>query len=387
MHTARKTLVLAAATFALSACATGEQLRHNRPAAGPARDATAAAHAGGDATAVRAWEEAGSRALRTGLFIPPSFNERVRFPAGQPHAITYRFTLREGQRLLIRHTALDGGGALATDMFQHLGGEIFRPVDAAPRGGRELAFTARATGEFVLRLQPQVGASGLYEISVEGDSPLSFPVLDGGLQSIGGVFGDPRDGGRRRHEGVDIFAPRGTPVIAVTAGQVTRVSEDNIGGKVVWLSDANSGLSYYYAHLDEHRVRQGEWVKPGDVLGTVGTTGNAQGTPPHLHFGIYRPGRVAIDPAPLLAAGSSTTTIVAEVDPEVLGQWGRTTTGRVRLRSSPSLAGAILAELSAETPLLVLGGVADWHRVLLADGTTGFVSAQFTTVESGSGSR
>jgi peptidoglycan LD-endopeptidase LytH len=387
MKATRKILVLATTSYVLSACATGEHHRYSaRPPAESARDAYAGSIASGaDAAAVRAWEEASRRALRSGLSIPASFHEKVRFPTGAPYAVAYRFTLRQGQRLHVRHQPLDGGGALFTDVFQDLGGDIFRPVDAASRGARTLTFTARSSGEFVLRLQPELGGTGLYEISVEGDMPMIFPVADAGLHNIGSVFGDPRDGGSRRHEGVDIFAPRGTPVVAVTAGQVTRVSTDNVGGRVVWLADPASGFSYYYAHLDEHRVRQGQWVQPGDVLGTVGNTGNARNTSPHLHFGVYRPGRVAIDPQPLLNASGTGVTLYAEVDPELLGRWARTTGNNVRLRTSPTLGGAILAELTAETPVLVLGSVADWHRVLLEDGTTGFVASQFTAVEANGG--
>lgn len=373
---------MAAAAVALNACAAGEQTRYNRaPTPTSPRDVYAGTlGADADPAAVRAWEDASRRALRSGLTIPASFQERVRFPAGEPHAVAYRFTLREGQRLHIRHRALEGGAYLFAEVFQDLGGDIFRPVDSAPRGGRDLTFTARSTGSFVLRLQPEIGGSGLYEISVDGDAGLLFPVLHAGLGDIGSVFGDPRDGGRRRHEGVDIFAPRGTPVVAVASGQVTRVSTDNLGGRVVWVTDDSSGLSYYYAHLDEQLVRQGTWVQAGDVLGTVGNTGNARGTPPHLHFGVYAPGRVALDPAPMLVAGELASA-GEPVDADLLGRWARTTTDRVRLRNSPSLTGAILAELQAQTPLLVVGGVADWHRVLLPDGTTGFVSSQFTAME------
>jgi peptidoglycan LD-endopeptidase LytH len=379
-------LVLALGTSTLSACATGEQFRHSRAPAGSARDAYAGAiSASADIAEVRAWEAASRRALRSGLSIPASFHERLRFPAGAPHAIAYRFTLREGQRLHIRHAPLDGGGALFTEIFQDLGGDIFRPAGAAGRGVRELTFTARATGEFVLRLQPELGGSGLYEVRVEADVPVLFPVLNGAMRDIGGVFGDPRDGGARRHEGVDIFAPRGTPVVAVASGTVTRVSSDNIGGLVVWLADASSDLSYYYAHLDEQHVREGQWVAAGDVLGTVGNTGNARGTPPHLHFGVYRPGRSAIDPASLLLSGAPAPAVYAEVDPELLGRWARTTADGVHLRSSPNLTGAVLAELRAATPVLLLGGVSDWHRVLLEDGTTGFVAAESMVVDAANG--
>jgi murein DD-endopeptidase MepM/ murein hydrolase activator NlpD len=110
------------------------------------------------------------------------------------------------------------------------------------------------------------------------------------------IFGDPRDAGRRQHEGVDIFASRGTPVLSATHGVVTRVGETTRGGRVVWVWDPGRALSLYYAHLSEQHVTIGQRVDAGDVLGTVGNTGNARTTPPHLHFGIYERGRGAIDP-------------------------------------------------------------------------------------------
>jgi murein DD-endopeptidase MepM/ murein hydrolase activator NlpD len=100
----------------------------------------------------------------------------------------------------------------------------------------------------------------------------------------------PRDGGRRRHQGIDIFAPRSTPVISTTRGIVTRVGTSELGGQVVWV--LGPGLeSHYYAHLDRFAdIEPGDIVQPGDVLGYVGRTGNARGTPFHLHYGIYRYG-------------------------------------------------------------------------------------------------
>jgi peptidoglycan LD-endopeptidase LytH len=382
MRSTRKILVLVGAATLASACATGEQFRSGRqPSAPPsARDAYAGTMATADVAALRSWEEAASRALRSGLSVPASFREHIRFPQDRPHAVAYRFTLLQGQRLHVSYEAIEEGPPLFAEIFQHLGGEVFRPAGAAPRGGRQLSFTAGATGEFVLRLQPPVGGAGLYAISVEGDVPLLFPVAGAGPASIGSVFGDPRDGGRRRHEGVDIFAPRGTPVVAVTGGTVTRVSTDPVGGHVVWMADQSSGLLFYYAHLDEHRTFAGARVQAGDTLGTVGNTGNAVGTPPHLHFGVYAPPRHALDPGPLLAA-SALAGRAEPTDPDMLGRWARVAASRVRLRSSPSVAGAIVAELGTETPLLVIGGVADWHRVILPDGTTGFVSTQFTAAD------
>jgi len=113
-------------------------------------------------------------------------------------------------------------------------------------------------------------------------------------------WGFERDGGKRRHEGIDIFAPRGTPVVATTRGRITRIGTNALGGKVVWVLGPGRQL-HYYAHLDEIAARAaGDWVTPGELLGRVGNTGNARGGPTHLHYGIYAAGG-AINPYPQLA--------------------------------------------------------------------------------------
>lgn len=107
-----------------------------------------------------------------------------------------------------------------------------------------------------------------------------------------------RSGGRK-HEGIDIFAPRGTPVHSATEGIVMRVGTNRLGGQVVWVLGPG-GQRHYYAHLDRFAdVSRGTRVRAGTVLGYVGTTGNAAGTPPHLHYGIYEASG-AINPYPVL---------------------------------------------------------------------------------------
>jgi murein DD-endopeptidase MepM/ murein hydrolase activator NlpD len=134
------------------------------------------------------------------------------------------------------------------------------------------------------------------------DEALAMPVRGATLRSVRDTWHAARPGDRR-HEGQDIFAPRGTPVVSSTRGVVTRVGENTLGGKVVFVAGAGA-RSYYYAHLDAwaESLSAGDWVEPGTVLGYTGTTGNARGTPPHLHFGVYGAGG-AIDPYPMLAAG------------------------------------------------------------------------------------
>jgi murein DD-endopeptidase MepM/ murein hydrolase activator NlpD len=104
----------------------------------------------------------------------------------------------------------------------------------------------------------------------------------------------------RRHEGIDIFARKGTPVVATTEGIVFRRGENKLGGNVVWVLGPG-GHHHYYAHLDQFAdVNRGERVQVGTVVGYVGNTGNARTTPPHLHYGVYADAG-AINPYPLLA--------------------------------------------------------------------------------------
>lgn len=126
---------------------------------------------------------------------------------------------------------------------------------------------------------------------------LAFPV-SGKKSNIGSFWGDSRDGGIRRHKGIDIFAKKGTPVVAISDGVVTDRGNGGRGGKVVWLKAKNQPFSAYYAHLDKQLVKTGQRVHKGQVLGTVGNTGNARTTPSHLHFGIYYPNKHAVNPLP-----------------------------------------------------------------------------------------
>lgn len=131
-------------------------------------------------------------------------------------------------------------------------------------------------------------------------APQALPVPVQGVRSaaLRDTWGGARSGGRR-HEGIDIFAPRGTPVLSATEGIVSRVGTNNLGGKVVWVIGPG-GQRHYYAHLNDYAsIQAGQRVQAGSVLGYVGNTGNARGTPPHLHYGIYT-GKGAINPYPLL---------------------------------------------------------------------------------------
>jgi hypothetical protein len=133
----------------------------------------------------------------------------------------------------------------------------------------------------------------------EPDSTLAMPVQDVRKNQIANTWQAPR-GNDRLHQGQDIFAPKGTPIYSATAGYVYKVGENNLGGQTVSVIGAG-GRVYYYAHLDRYAqgIEAGDPVTTKTLLGYVGTTGNAQGTPPHLHFGVYT-SKGAINPLPLI---------------------------------------------------------------------------------------
>jgi murein DD-endopeptidase MepM/ murein hydrolase activator NlpD len=131
------------------------------------------------------------------------------------------------------------------------------------------------------------------------DTKLAMPLEDVRKQAIADTWQAARGVGRK-HEGQDIFAPKGTPVLSATSGYIYNIGENNLGGQTVSVI-SKGGRVYYYAHLDSYArgIKIGDRVSTRTVLGYVGTTGNAQGTPPHLHFGVYT-SNGAINPLPLL---------------------------------------------------------------------------------------
>jgi murein DD-endopeptidase MepM/ murein hydrolase activator NlpD len=128
---------------------------------------------------------------------------------------------------------------------------------------------------------------------------LPMPVQGIRPRQLRDTWGAARSGGRQ-HEGIDIFAPKGTPVLAATQGMVLSVGENALGGASVWVLGP-AATRHYYTHLSGYgRYRSGDWVHVGDVLGYVGNTGNAKHTPPHLHYGIYEAHHGATNPYPYL---------------------------------------------------------------------------------------
>jgi murein DD-endopeptidase MepM/ murein hydrolase activator NlpD len=123
-------------------------------------------------------------------------------------------------------------------------------------------------------------------INKEPETQIQIPIRGLKTSDIADTWHAPR-GADRQHEGQDLFAPKGTPIYSATAGYVLDVGENQLGGRTVSVIGAG-GRVYYYAHLHAYGdVSKGDEVTTETILGYVGTSGNAAGTPPHLHFGVY----------------------------------------------------------------------------------------------------
>src|SRR5690606_28820382 len=324
----------------------------------------------------RDWLAAAVRALAEPQPIRTPYLETGYLPPEQPTAIGYRVSARRGQDVTVELELHADTPALvfieAYQVVEEDTARTLRRFAAADSLERSIAFEARRDADYVVRIQPELLRGGRYTLTIRAEGSLAFPVQGASTRNIASGFGAPRDGGRRDHHGVDIFAPRGTPWLGAAAGYVRRVRETPRGGKVVWLRDEARGQSLYYAHLDSQLVADGMWVEPGDTVGLVGNTGNARTTPPHLHFGIYRRGEGPVDPYWFLYRPPAEPPRLA-VDTASFGKWTRAARDGIRLRAAPAEEAPALLELPQHTAMRVLAGTGAWYRVRLPDGTVGFV--------------
>lgn len=328
--------------------------------------------AGLDNTALgRSWMNAATRAMLNPQRVQIPFRETGYFPIDQARAASWIFTAKRGQQLSIELLKKP-----SSDFVIYL--ELFEPatgdrkpklIAAADSTGKMDPFEVEADGDYVLRVQPELLRSGEYTVSVSIGPSLAYPIRATGSGHTKSFWGASRDNNTRQHEGIDLFAPKRTPVLAAADGSVTRVTESELGGKVVWVRLSGKDYSLYYAHLDSQLVESGQSVKTGEVIGLMGNTGNAKSTAPHLHFGIYT-NRGAVDPFPFVDPEPKKPSPI-KGDPEKLNAWTRIMGAALLLPAESATSGGIsLASNQIVKPLAV---IEDKYHVVLPEGTSGYL--------------
>lgn len=326
--------------------------------------------AGLDRTAIgAAWINTAQLSLQKALTITLPYQETGYFAADRIPAATYRFKAIKGQKIsisLIKKTVENF--MIYIDVWQERQGEQPKLLASADTLGNNITMDIEETGLYLIRLQPELLRSGEYTLTLNTGPSLAFPVKNSA--TIQSFFGDGRDANARKHEGVDIFARFRTPVVAIASGTITRVNENNLGGKVVWMRPAGKDYTLYYAHLDQQIATEGQQVTLGDTLGLVGNTGNARTTAAHLHFGVYT-ATGAVDPLPYINRDikplPGITAPLAQLN----------TTMRVNtntsLFSAATATATAVVNLQKGTILHVDAANGAWYKAETPDGTIGYI--------------
>lgn len=338
---------------------------------------TSLARAGlGSSALAEQWAAAAEAALASPVRLEPPFEEIAFYPSEEPAAAAYVVSIERGQSVDISFEVepADAQGVFV-DVYRLGADGALSHVAYAHQGARRLEFEPTQAGDFVVRVQPELLRDVRVRLRMVKGPVLAFPVFGRDGESILSAWGAERDAGRRQHEGVDIFAPRGTPVLAASDGVVSRVGDQRLGGRVVWVRDERRGISQYYAHLDSQLVARGQRVRAGDTLGLVGNTGNARTTAPHLHFGLYVRRGGAIDPWHFLRVPPRNPPRL-RADSTLLGRRVRTTSV-----VSASATSARPDTLEPYTVVRVLGAAGRDLRVRLPDGRSTLVRGVVETLD------
>jgi len=325
------------------------------------------------------WENSATKAFSDSVAINLPYAETGKFFPKSFPVYSYEIDLQPGEILNLEIETDSTKQLVFIELFEKTGDSIdkFKKIETNEFQNNTLSFEAEKTATYKVVIQPEVEAHTPFTFKMEKNPAYLFPVASGVNTSVQSYWGDNRDGGARSHEGIDIFAERGTPVVAETNGIIGYTGEKGLGGKQVWLRDRKRNQSLYYAHLDSIANVSGN-VKRGDTLGFVGNTGNARTTPPHLHFGIYKGYRGAINPLHFVYKTNS-----LDAEPEKLDRFPGHLTVKssiANLRNKPTTSNSLVLSTSkAQDTLQFLGKTNEWFHVRTSTNKASFIHQSLVT--------
>ncbi|MEC5156513.1 M23 family metallopeptidase [Chryseobacterium sp. MP_3.2] len=280
-------------------------------------------------------------------------------------ALGYLINLKKGDLLTIDATSEIASSKIFIDIFKD-SAKVETSDHQLIENGKWTHFVEEG-GQYKIVIQPEIEVQKSLALKIYTQPSLYFPVAGKGNKDVQSFWGASRDGGARTHEGLDIFASRGTPVVAAADGYITKTGNQGLGGKQVWLRNQNLGQSLYYAHLDSVMVESGGSVKIGDTLGTVGNTGNAKGGATHLHFGIYMTGG-AVDALPFVRIREIPKHTSAKISAFKFLK------AASNIRKGPGDEFMIVKTQANQISIQVLAADSNWYHIRTEEGIEGFVS-------------
>lgn len=312
------------------------------------------------------WIGAGGRSLNSPASIVLPFEEKGFIPVDKPYAAGYRFSVKRGEKISVRISAIPATVKIFSELYELESSGGRKLVHAADTSERQFSHESKRDASYLFRMQPELLEAVQFTLTIVTEPSLGYPVRRQDNPRLISVWGVDRDGGRRSHEGIDIAAAKRTPAVAAADGVITRVNENELGGKVVFMRPKGRSYSLYYAHLDSQIVRSGDNVKEGEIIGLIGNTGNARGTIPHLHFGIYT-SEGAVDPLPFVEQNRPRPKKIV-ADTTILGEYVRLNTNEVKLSNATTI------KYNGE-PLIVVGANADEYKLIFPSGSETFISS------------
>lgn len=321
------------------------------------------------------WKNAFENSKRDSIQITLPYSESGVFSEENFNVYSYNIQLKEGERIIVEVEKKTDSALVFVDLFQAKTDSLksFKLLKSSEDKKSFLSQEIETSGFYKVIVQPQMKLQFPFVLKIYTEPIYAFPVSGANNKSIQSFWADPRDTGSRSHEGVDIFADRGTPVIAVSDGIISSTGERGLGGKQVWLKDGLFGKTIYYAHLDSIAVVEGKKVKMGDTLGFVGNTGNAKTTEPHLHFGIYKT-KGAVNPLSFIKKTEIQTSEMPSAITKAI-----TLKNRADVRKGPASVFKQFGSLKKNDTIIVLGKNQKWFHVQTADSLKGYVNETVIT--------
>jgi len=307
------------------------------------------------------WETEKERSLENdSLLIDLPYRESGKFFPKSFSVYSYSIKLHQGDLLSVKIKQDSSSSLTFIDVYK-IENSAYKNIKSSKFGEQTLQLEIEEDNLYSVVVQPEIEASSFFTIEIKRFPLYLFPVAGGKNSDAQSFWGAQRDGGKRSHEGVDIFAKRGTPIIATVDGRITFSGEKGLGGKQVWLRDTKRGYSLYYAHLDSIATFKKFLVDAGDTLGFVGNTGNARTTATHLHFGIYSGYSGAINPYHFIKKNDFKFPKKSSYFPE---NQLAIVKNNANLRNSNSVKNSqIIQKIAAGDTIYVLGKTEEWFHV------------------------